>query len=221
MAARPSTAGTTAASSATRIAHPKFQCRSIFKCQLDLEPERLVFFDETWASTNMARLRGGALKGERLRAAIPHGHWKTTTFVAGLRLSGMASPMVLDEPINRDAFQAYVDQILVPELNLGDVVIMDDLGSHKGQPYAPRSGRPARACSSCHPTVRTSIQSRTPFPSSKRICEWRPSEPLMVFGAGSETSSISSRRKIAQTSSPLQDMIRILVSRYSFIPGDC
>ena len=67
-----------------------------------------------------------------LRAAIPHGHWKTTTFVAGLRLSGMAAPMVLDGPINRDAFQAYVDHILVPELSPGDVVIMDNLGSHKG-----------------------------------------------------------------------------------------
>lgn len=103
-----------------------------FKGQLDLDPERLIFIDETWASTNMARLRGRALKGERLRAAIPHGHWKTTTFVAGLRLSGMAAPIVLDRPINRDAFQAYVDQILLPELSPGDVVIMDNLGSHKG-----------------------------------------------------------------------------------------
>ena len=68
--------------------------------------------DETWASTNMARLRGRAPKGER--AAIPHGHWKTTTFVAGLQLSGMAAPMVFERPINCDAFQAYVDQILVP-----------------------------------------------------------------------------------------------------------
>ena len=103
-----------------------------FEGQLDLDPARLVFIDETWASTNMARLRGRALKGERLRAAIPHGHWKTTTFVAGLRLSGMAAPMVLDGPINREAFHAYVEQILVPELSPGDVVIMDNLGSHKG-----------------------------------------------------------------------------------------
>jgi transposase len=80
----------------------------------------------------MARLRGRAPKGKRLRAAIPHGHWKTTTFVAGLRLSGIAAPMVLDGPINRDAFQAYVDQVLVPELQPGDVVVMDNLSSHKG-----------------------------------------------------------------------------------------
>jgi transposase len=80
----------------------------------------------------MARLRGRARKGERLRAGIPHGHWKTTTFVAGLRLDGIAAPMVLDGPINRDAFQAYVDQVLVPELKPGDVVLMDNLSSHKG-----------------------------------------------------------------------------------------
>jgi transposase len=80
----------------------------------------------------MARLRGRAPKGERLRAGIPHGHWKTTTFVAGLRLDGIAAPMVLDGPINRDAFQAYVDQVLVPELSPGDVVVMDNLSSHKG-----------------------------------------------------------------------------------------
>jgi transposase len=98
---------------------------------LDLDPDRLVFIDETWASTNMARTRGRAPRGERLRAAIPHGHWKTTTFVAGLRNSGMVAPMVLDGPINGIAFQAYVDQVLIPDLRPGDIVIMDNLGSHK------------------------------------------------------------------------------------------
>jgi transposase len=104
-----------------------------FDSQPDLDPERLVFIDETWASTNMARLRGRAPRGERLRAGIPHGHWRTTTFVAGLRLTGMVAPMVLDGPINGHAFQAYVDQVLVPELRPGDIVIMDNLGSHKGR----------------------------------------------------------------------------------------
>ena len=97
-----------------------------------MDPERLVFIDETWASTNMARTYGRAPRGERLRAAIPHGHWKTTTFVAGLRNTGMIAPMVLDGPINGELFQAYVDQVLVPELRRGDVVIMDNLGRHKG-----------------------------------------------------------------------------------------
>lgn len=76
----------------------------------------------------MARTRGRAPRGERLRASIPHGHWKTTTFVAGLRLSGMVAPMVLDGPINGRAFQTCVDQVLVPELRKGDIVIMDNLG---------------------------------------------------------------------------------------------
>ncbi|MGZ9409866.1 MAG: IS630 family transposase [Methylocystis sp.] len=103
-----------------------------FDGQLDLDPEKLVFIDETWASTNMARKCGRAAKGERLRASIPHGHWKTTTFVAGLRLTGMVAPMVLDGPINGLWFQAYVDQVLVPTLAPGDIVVMDNLGSHKG-----------------------------------------------------------------------------------------
>lgn len=80
----------------------------------------------------MARSHGRAPRGQRLRAGIPHGHWKTTTFVAGLRLTGMVAPMVLDGPINRIAFEAYVEQVLVPELRPGDIVIMDNLSSHKG-----------------------------------------------------------------------------------------
>ncbi len=103
-----------------------------FAGQPDLDPARLVFLDETWTATNMARLRGRSPRGERLRSPIPHGHWKTTTLVAGLRLSGIAAPFVIDGPINRDAFQAYVDRVLVPELSPGDIVVMDNLGSHKG-----------------------------------------------------------------------------------------
>jgi transposase len=103
-----------------------------FEGQLDLDPARLVFIDETWASTAMARLRGRAPKGERLRAGIPHGHWKTTTFVAGLRRTGIVAPFVLDGPINRHAFEVYAEKILAPELLPGDIVIMDNLSSHKG-----------------------------------------------------------------------------------------
>ena len=99
-----------------------------FEGQLDLDPERLVFIDETWASTNMARRYGRAPRGQRLRMSVPHGHWKTTTFVGALRLTGMTAPMVLDGPINGLAFQAYVDQVLVPELKAGDVVVMDMCG---------------------------------------------------------------------------------------------
>ncbi len=79
----------------------------------------------------MARTHGRCPRGQRLRASVPHGHWKTTTFVAGLRLSGMVAPFVLDGPINADAFQAYVEKILVPDLRPGDIVVMDNLSSHK------------------------------------------------------------------------------------------
>ena len=100
--------------------------------QPDFDPERLIFIDETWLNTKMARLRGRAVRGERLRASLPHGHWKTTTFVAGLRLTGIDAPMVLDGPINGEIFLAYVERVLVPTLRPGDIVVMDNLGSHKG-----------------------------------------------------------------------------------------
>ena len=81
---------------------------------------------------NGHRQRWPALTVGRLRSPVPHGHWKTTTFVAGLRTGGMVAPMVLDGPINGTAFQAHVEQVLVPELKPGDIVVMDNLGSHKG-----------------------------------------------------------------------------------------
>jgi transposase len=99
--------------------------------QIEFDPEKLVFLDETGATTKMARLYGRALRGERCRAAVPHGHWKTTTFTAGLRSGGLAAPMILDGPMDGSAFRAYVTQVLVPELAPGDTVIMDNLPAHK------------------------------------------------------------------------------------------
>ena len=99
--------------------------------QPDLDPRRLVFIDETGASTKMARLRGRSKRGQRCRAAVPHGHWKTTTFTAGLRRDGLTAPMLLDGPMNGVAFLAYVEQVLVPTLVPGDQVIMDNLPAHK------------------------------------------------------------------------------------------
>jgi transposase len=96
-----------------------------------MDPARFVFLDETGASTNMVRLRGRAPRGERLAAAAPHGHWKTTTFVAGLRQSGVIAPYVLDGPTTGDFFRAYVEQELAPELRPGDVVVLDNLAAHK------------------------------------------------------------------------------------------
>jgi len=96
-----------------------------------LDPEKLIFIDETGAPTKMARLFGRVPRGERCRAAVPHGHWKTTTFTAGLRLGGLAAPMILDGPMDGDAFRAYVRQVLVPELEPGAIVVMDNLPAHK------------------------------------------------------------------------------------------
>ena len=103
-----------------------------FDTQIDLHPDRLVFIDETWASTAMARKRGRAPAGKRLRMGLPHGHWKTTTFTAGLRSDGVVAPFVMDGPMNRRRFEFYVERVLVPDLRAGDMVVMDNLSSHKG-----------------------------------------------------------------------------------------
>lgn len=99
--------------------------------QLSLDPTKLVFIDETGTATNMARRRGRCPRGERLVAAVPHGHWKTTTLVAGLRHDGITAPLVIDCPMNGVIFKAYVEQMLAPTLSPGDIVIMDNLASHK------------------------------------------------------------------------------------------
>jgi len=96
-----------------------------------MSPERLVFIDETWATTNMARRHGRAQRGQRLVAAVPHGHWKTTTFLAALRHDGISAPCVFDGAINGARFLAYVEQALVPTLRPGDIVVLDNLGAHK------------------------------------------------------------------------------------------
>jgi transposase len=103
------------------------------KHQDQIDPERLVFIDETWTKTNMATLRGWAPRGTRLIAKVPHGHWKTTTFLAALRCNRIEAPWVLDGPIDAESFAVYVERVLLPTLKPGDIVIMDNLGSHKGQ----------------------------------------------------------------------------------------
>jgi transposase len=99
--------------------------------QPNLNPERLVFIDETWAKTNMTRPRGRAPKGQRVLASVPHGHWKTTTFLAALRTTGLTAPLVVDGAINGELFLGWVRQHLVPTLHPGDIVVMDNLSAHK------------------------------------------------------------------------------------------
>jgi transposase len=98
-----------------------------------IDPRRLVFIDETWAKTNMGPLRGWAPRGQRLPGQVPYGHWKTMTFLAALRCDRIDAPWVLDGPINGESFRVYVERVLVPALAQGDIVVMDNLGSHKGK----------------------------------------------------------------------------------------
>jgi transposase len=98
-----------------------------------LDPRRLVFIDETWAKTNMTRTHGRAPRGERLVARVPHGRWTTMTFIAALRWDRIDAPLVLDGPINGEWFTAWVQQALIPTLSPGDIVVLDNLGSHKGE----------------------------------------------------------------------------------------
>ena len=99
--------------------------------QGSVDIKRLVFIDETWAKTNMAPLRGWSLRGRRLEAKVPFGHWKTMTFVGALRHDRIDAPWVVNGPVNADIFQSYVETQRVPTLSKGDVVIMDNLSSHK------------------------------------------------------------------------------------------
>ncbi len=104
-----------------------------FKYQDRVDPARLVFIDETWTKTNMAPLRGWAPKGERLKTKVPHGRWETMTFLAALRHDRIDAPWLFDGPIDGDSFLVYVEKVLVPTLKPGDIVVMDNLGSHKGK----------------------------------------------------------------------------------------
>ena len=103
------------------------------KHQNKIAAGRLIFIDETWAKTNMTRLHGRCAKGKRLVAKVPHGHRKTLTFVAGLRCDGMIAPCLFDGPIDAESFLAWIVQFLVPDLHQGDIVVMDNLSSHKNK----------------------------------------------------------------------------------------
>jgi putative transposase len=107
--------------------------RQWIKYQGRIDVRSLVFLDETWAKTNMAPLRGWSPAGIRLKAKVPHGHWKTMTFLAALRHDRIEAPWLINGPINGERFQLYVERVLLPTLKPGDIVVMDNLGSHKGK----------------------------------------------------------------------------------------
>jgi len=103
------------------------------KHQKNVDPERLIFIDETWARTDMAPLRGWSPCGQRLIGKVPHRRWKTTTFLAALRYDRIEAPWLLEGPIDGESFRLYVEKLLVPILRPGDIVVLDNLGSHKGK----------------------------------------------------------------------------------------
>ena len=106
--------------------------RQWIKYQGRIDARSLIFLDETWTKTNMTPLRGWSSSGTRLKAKVPHGHWKTMTFLAALRHDRIEAPWLINGPINGERFRLYVERVLVPTLKPGDIVVMDNLGSHKG-----------------------------------------------------------------------------------------
>lgn len=145
----------------------------------------------------MARRHGRAPRGQRLRMSVPHGHWKTTTFIAGLRNTGMVAPFVIDGPVNREVFELYVAKILVPELHPGDVVVMDNLSSHKG------------------PAVRAMIRA-----AGARLLYLPPYSPdFNPIEKAFSTLKAALRKAAQRTVSWLWDTIGVLVD--TFTPGEC
>ena len=177
-----------------------------FEGQLDLDPAKLIFIDETGASTKMARLRDRAKRGQRCRAAVPHGHWKTTTFTAGLSLNGMVAPMVLDGPMNGDAFLAYIHQVLMPELETGMAVIMDNLPAHKVTGVRQAIEEAGAGSFTCRPIRPTSIQSKWHSPNSRPHSEKPPHAQSPNYGTLLPGSLSNSSLRNAKPISPPQDM---------------
>jgi DDE superfamily endonuclease len=145
--------------------------------QPDLNPEHLVFIDETWAKTNMVRLYGRAPRGQRRVAPVPHGHWMTTTFVAALRHDEIAAPCVFDGPMDGASFLTYVEHFLAPTLRPSDIVLMDNLASHTVAGVKEAIER-AGATLCCQPIAPTSIPSNKFSQSSKQLFGKPPPEHL-------------------------------------------
>ena len=131
---------------------------------------RLVFVDESGANTKMTRLRGRALAGGRLLARIPHGHYQTSTLISGMRLQGPCAPWLFEGPMDGEMFLAWVRQGLAPVLQTGDLVIMDNLATHKMGGVREAIEPPERGCSTCRPIRRTSTPSKTCGARSSRSC---------------------------------------------------
>ena len=172
-----------------------------------LDPARLIFIDETWAKTNMTRLRGWAPRGRKLVAKVPQGHWRTLTFLAALRCDRIEAPCVIDGPINGESFLAYIEQILVPTLRPGDIVVIDNLGSHKGKAVR-RAIRATGAKLFFLPPYSPDLNPIEQVFANSRPCCARPqSAPSKPHGNGSASCSMPSRHRNAPTTSGMPDML--------------
>src|ERR1700748_3608381 len=138
--------------------------------QTSLDPQRLVFIDETWIKTSMAPLRGWGPRGERVRGFAPHGHWQTLRFLGALRCDSLTPLCVFAGPINGECFRAYVEQQLVPVLRPGDIVIMDNLGSQKSAALRYIIKTAGARLWYLPPYSPTSIRSSRPSPRSNTGC---------------------------------------------------
>ena len=174
--------------------------------QKRVDPSRLVFIDETWTKTNMTRLYGWAPRGGRLVAKIPHGHWKTATFLAALRNDRIDALCVFDGPITGELFLAYVEQFLVPTLKRNDIVVLDNLGSHKGKAVRNAIKAAGARLLFLPKYSPTSTRSSSSSPSSKPSSEKPRPEPLTPSPTPSLKSSQLSRQTNAQTTSLSQVM---------------
>ena len=173
--------------------------------QPKLDPDRLIFIDETGTSTKMARLRGRAPRGERLVGKIPHGHWKTTTFVAGLRSTALTAPCVIDGPMNGNAFLAYVEQVLGPTLKPGDIVVLDNLSAHKVPGMREAIEAAGAKLLYLPPYSPDSIRSSSSSQKLKRCSARPPSARSRASGTASHASSMPSHQMNAPTTSATPD----------------
>src|SRR3984885_5808718 len=144
--------------------------REAWQCAQKSLGGRLIFLDETWTSTAMTRRYAWADVGARALGYAPNGHWKTTTFLAGLTCEGLIAPFVLDGPINAECFFAYVEQILVPALREGDTAILDNVSRQKNEEAGRLISCLGARLRSCRPTAPISIRSRWPSPNSRKCC---------------------------------------------------
>jgi transposase len=171
-----------------------------------VDQSRLVFIDETWIKTNMAPLRGWGPRRKRLIAHVPHGHWKTMTFLAALRRDRIDAPWVLDGPINSEAFKTYVRNELLKTLKPGDIVVLDNLGSHKGKAVRNMIRNAGAHLMFLPPYSPDLNPIEQVFAKIKHLMRRATERTIEAAQVGSSASSIRSRQANAQTTSAGQDM---------------